>query len=64
MKIFKTDSKGNFKVDIHGIEVETIITMNTPLENDELPVLANNTIKLVLNIFKFILKQARLSLES
>ena len=47
MKIFKTDSKGNFKVDIQGIEVETIITMNTTLEKDELPVLANNTIKLV-----------------
>ena len=50
MKLFKTDSKGNFSVNITGIEVEAIITLNTTLENDLLDVMANNTLKLVTNL--------------
>jgi hypothetical protein len=47
MKLFKADSKGNFSINITGIEVEAIITLKTTLENDQLEVLANNTLKLV-----------------
>ena len=47
MKLFKTDSKGNFSVNVDGIEAEAIITVLTTAENDELPIRANNTIKLV-----------------
>jgi hypothetical protein len=47
MKLFKTDSKGNFTVNVDGIEAETIITLLTTAENDNLPVMANATLKLV-----------------
>jgi hypothetical protein len=47
MKLFKADSKGNFSINITGIEVEAIITLKTTLEDDQLEVMANNTLKLV-----------------
>jgi hypothetical protein len=47
MKLFKTDSKGNFSIVIDGIEVESLITIKMNLESDSLPVLANNTLSLV-----------------
>jgi hypothetical protein len=48
MKLFKTDSKGNFSIVIDGIEVESLITIKMNLESDSLPVLANNTLSLVI----------------
>ena len=47
MKLFKTDSKGNFSVNVDDIDVEAIITILTSPESDAMPVMTNGTLVLV-----------------
>jgi hypothetical protein len=48
MKLFKTDSKGNFSIKVDGIVAEAIVTILTDVGNGSLPVVANSSLKLVL----------------
>jgi hypothetical protein len=64
MKLFKTDSKGNFSIVIDGIEVESLITIKMNLESDSLPVLANNTLSLVITRRIIICRLSQLLVEA